>query len=932
MIVRGSAPILDQQSVFSEHSALYSVFATYRNNLSSKGQKRTMRQLTLYFHYAVQNLRRSGRWTIFAVFCVAAGVATMVALRTLGLSITDSLLTNVRGFNHGDINISVVSSTGPFSFTFQRGEDEPDVYRNNELENVRGWAEQWGARITAYAFAGNIQITAINDDHANRPQFTSTFFIDPQTFEIAGDIIAVDPAGVRLRDLFSGGPEVVVSENLAQPQGIHVGDQVRVSGTETLFTVRGIVPTESEASINNLLASFFGFAYFDAQQAPTMQLTSRPNTFGIVLPEGATGAEIEAAAASVQTAGVRIANMHTTPQLLSRNQELADIVGRFIVMMGLGAMLIGGVGIMNTMLVMVGRRTMEIASLKTFGLKGHQVAGLFIAEAFLMGLMGSFVGIIAGLLMSRGVNEYGAAFLQQRIPWRLHPEAVVYGLGLGMIVTVVFGVLPVLSATKVRPNIILRPNEAHIPRAGWIQSLVALGAVVLVLGLIAGQILGPVLQDLIGIRTVLVFVLGILGVAAALVLLAVLTGIFWMLVWVIGRLPSFGSAGLRLALANLSTRRFRTATTLLALTAGMFALSSISFVGLGTRDVVRFQFSETLGGNIITVPLLPGDFGQPLIEALLRNLPGVEHISTLNFNNSYIRQVDGEPVSFEGVRYGVRLTILTRNSDVTIPNGPVLVGRDLQPEDRGQPVVVLSQQAAVESLLEDYTLEDLGITVGSTIRLAIRGGERDFEVIGIVGNANGLAPNIAGAYLPPDIPGLEADREVTIAMVEPDKINDVLLSLSTTPLLFAIDATFIDSLLKRLIDQLSAIPIVVGLLSLLAAAVIMANTVSLATLERRHQIGILKAVGLKRSRVLSIMLLENTVIGLLGGVLGVGISMAATGFLTAFGTGVVTPLPPGATTIALGLVVASVLIAWLATFLSARVAISEKVTAVLRYE
>ncbi|MCB9451150.1 MAG: ABC transporter permease [Anaerolineaceae bacterium] len=891
-----------------------------------------MRQFFLYWHYAVQNLRRSGRWTAFAVFCVAAGVATMVALRTLGLSITDSLLTNVREFNHGDINVSVVSSTGPFSFTFQRGADEQQIYSQQQIERVQAWADQRGAQITAYAFAGNVQLTTMNDSQASRPQFISTFFIDPQTFEIAGDIVALDPAGVRVRDLLTGGPEVVVSENLAESLGIQVGDQVRVSGTETLFTVRGIVPTESEASINNLLASFFGFAYFDAQLAPLMQLTARPNTIGIVLHDGATADDIEAAAQELTSLRIPIANIHTTPQLLLRNQELADIVGRFIVMMGLGAMLIGGVGIMNTMLVMVGRRTMEIASLKTFGLKGYQVAALFVTEAFLMGLMGSIVGIIAGLIMSRGVNQYGEAFLQQHIPWRLHPEAVVYGLALGLVVTVVFGVLPVLTATKVRPNIILRPNEAHIPRAGWTQSLVALGLVVLVLGIIAGQILSPLLKEFIGIQTIFAFLLGIIGVAGALIVLAVMTAVFWGLVWAIGRLPSFGSAGLRLAMANLSMRRFRTATTLLALTAGMFALSSISFVGLGTRDIVRFQFSETLGGNIIAVPLLPEDFGQPLIEALLRLQPGVERVSWLSFNNARIRMVDGVRPQLDDRPFSPRLTVLTRNSDTQLASGPVLAGRDLEPEDRGQPVIVLSQQAAVESLLEDYTLDDLGITVGSKIGLAIHGSFLEFEVVGIVGNANGLAPNIAGAYLPPDIPGVIPDREVSVALVEPDKVNDVLLSLSTTPLVFAIDATFIDSLLKRLIDQLSAIPIVVGLLSLLAAAVIMANTVSLATLERRNQIGILKAVGLKRRRVLGIMLLENTVIGLLGGGLGVGISMVATGFLTAFGTGVVAPLPPGATSIAVGLVVASVLIAWLATFLSARVAIGEKVTAVLRYE
>ena len=168
--------------------------------------------------------------------------------------------------------------------------------------------------------------------------------------------------------------------------------------------------------------------------------------------------------------------------------------------------------------------------------------------------------------------------------------------------------------------------------------------------------------------------------------------------------------------------------------------------------------------------------------------------------------------------------------------------------------------------------------------------------------------------------------------VAPEHLNAVLLKLSENPLVFALDITFIDNLLKRLIDQFSAIPTVVGLLSLLAAAVAMANTVSLQTLERRRQIGVLKAVGLKGRRVLLIMLLENTLVGLLGGVIGIGLSALLVAGMTSLGTGIAIPIPREATGVAIALITASVLIAWVATFLSARVAIRERVANVLRYE
>ena len=85
---------------------------------------------------------------------------------------------------------------------------------------------------------------------------------------------------------------------------------------------------------------------------------------------------------------------------------------------------------------------------------------------------------------------------------------------------------------------------------------------------------------------------GIIGVALTLLILGILVGLLWVVVWLVSHLPSFGSVDLRLALRNLTARRIRTATTLLALSAGMFALSSITFVGVGTREILQFQLDR----------------------------------------------------------------------------------------------------------------------------------------------------------------------------------------------------------------------------------------------------------------------------------------------------------------------------------------------------
>ena len=162
-------------------------------------------------------------------------------------------------------------------------------------------------------------------------------------------------------------------------------------------------------------------------------------------------------------------------------------------------------------------------------------------------------------------------------------------------------------------------------------------------------------------------------------------------------------------------------------------------------------------------------------------------------------------------------------------------------------------------------------------------------------------------------------------------LNLALAELSSVIFALAIDVQFIDGLIGRLIEQFAAIPTIVGLLSLFAAAVIMANTVALSTLERRRQIGILKAIGLKSRRVLQVMFIESSLIGLLSAVLGIGLSALLISLLAAAG-GIVIPLPSDARLTAIALLIASVIIGWTATFLSARVALNERVMNVLRYD
>lgn len=947
----------------------------------TQDDKPLMKQFIFYLRYALRNIQRGGRWTTMAVFSIAAGVAAVVALRGLGLAIGDTLLRDVRADLKGDVILIKGEDNGPQLFNIS---DEGVIYfSDTEIQAVTDYVNERGGVVTEFNRAGNLQVVPVRADgdtentgsevggigglRFGTASFIELYLIDPQTYPPTHDIIAIEPRDTPLTELFTGGNEVVISSNMAETQNIGVGDFVRVAQTEELFTVVGIISADEESSLRNIFASFFGFAYMDlsvAQQAIDPELGI--NRLSIFLDEPLSANNVDAVReALIERATLTndIIDFDTAPALLERNAIISEVLQQFIVVMGLGALLIGGVGIMNTMLVLVRRRSMEIASLKTFGLKGGQIGWLFLVEGLILGIIGSIIGCVIGVLLGGLVNQYGEQFIQQSLAWRIYPEALLYGFVLGIVTTGIFSFIPIANALEVRPGIILRPNDANkAARVGILRSIALLIIVTVLVGFVVGRIITPLFtlaaenstfaycQTVSLAGNSCAYLSGIVGTAITFLVLGILLFFFWLLMWLVGRFPAFGSVDLRLALRNLRANRLRTATTLLALSAGMFALSIITFVGEGTREILNLQLSNQFGGNVLAFPIAGqeggflGNLAETNINRAVADVPGINSRTVISNYEIDLTQINGEPITIpeldenfdfsngelreETFAYYELDDITSWRSDNPNNYEAIVVidrGRNLTLADNGQRVTIVPSSTA----------EILEIGVGTTLSYRTNNGEVTYEVVGLYSSPSGVegGVGIGGPIVPPDSIGVSAEFQLYAFDVEEEYTGQAVAELSSVviPPVFALNVSFVDSLLSRFIDTFAALPTVVGILSLLAAAVIMANTVALATLERRQQIGILKAIGLKSRRVLVIMLIETTIIGLLSAGIGLGLSWLIIEILGRV-TDTPIPVPRSAQIVALSLVLAAVAISWIATFLSANVAVRERVMNVLRYE
>ncbi len=860
-----------------------------------------LRILRFALSYAARNLRRDRQRTLFALISIAAGVSTVVALRALGLMLTDALTSNAQATLRGDVFVSQRSGLQIAAFDNGENNSSRAFVDSTSYDNIVRWAAERDYAIT-FALTSELMQAAVvtevdGEPRAGRPAFVVGHFIDPQVYPFYDVIRAEAPRGALLSELITAPNQVVVGQRLADQIGIKVGDKLRVGTAQELQTVTGIVTDAVESSLNNANTIFFSFIYINRAALGDFGLDPKSaNEIYLKLPEGATEGDARFALS-------RWRNMRGFPssfrvdsaqEVLERNVLISDVISRFVLILSLVGLVIGGVGIINTMFVNVNRRAGEIAVLKTLGLKGGQVSLVFLVEAIMLGILGSLLGVFFGVVLSLVARNFGEQAFNVALPWRVYFDPLVIGVALGVAITVFFAFLPTLLAGRVRPIYVLRAGGIPLARAGCLPSLLSMGVLIVGLGGLVDLIINSnrLAEEL---NWSLPVSPGIFGVFITFLLLGVVIAVMWLLVWLLGKLPSFRNANVRLALRGLTQHRLRTSLSLLALIIGMTSLSGTLIMTRSINMLLYTSIAEPLGGNMIVLPLLPV---QALVRNQLDSTEGVRGYREVRFANASLVAIDGNrdldtllPVDgFQSSGTSSASAQINSQSDpqaallraqlnallgVNVYGAPkrgqLVAGRYLTPEDSGKDYIVVPY---------DPLLEALGVRVGSTFTYRIASGmssgstqrrERTFEVIGLVApdSRAGLIPFSLGdsAVQAPlsSIPAA-APFDFIIADVEQDALNDALGKVGTVPGIFVFDISLFDSIITRLLTQLSALPLLIAVLSLFAASALIATTVSLATLERRRQIGVMKAIGVKRRQVLSQLLIENGAVGLLGGI------------------------------------------------------------------
>jgi putative ABC transport system permease protein len=150
------------------------------------------------------------------------------------------------------------------------------------------------------------------------------------------------------------------------------------------------------------------------------------------------------------TNGVDDFTITTQSQLLGTVSSVSDVLTFLLAGIASISLLVGGIGIMNIMLVSVRERTREIGIRKAIGARGRDILSQFLVEALALSLAGGLIGIGVGVVASFAIGTYaGWGFV-------FSPVTVLVAVGFSLVVGIVFGVWPASQAARLDPVVALR--------------------------------------------------------------------------------------------------------------------------------------------------------------------------------------------------------------------------------------------------------------------------------------------------------------------------------------------------------------------------------------------------------------------------------------------------------------------------------------------
>jgi putative ABC transport system permease protein len=656
--------------------------------------------------------------------------------------------------------------------------------------------------------------------------------IEPDKYPLAGSLTIGDPTSTGLPTLLQKAGDVVITRDLAERYNLKVGDRIVLSdlrvGAPLKGTLRGIAydtPNHQGEKLYYSLAT--------AQKLANGQPGIAPQT--AVNTVIVNTAHPETLIAKLESSGWSVDWVAGRGQDRTANLWMLGLRGA-----GILGLLVGGIGIANTMQVLLRRRQREIAIWKTLGYRQGDLRLIFSLEAGLLGLAGSLLGAGLGVLISSGLLELFLRTSSMLYQWTFSPTPPLMGILVGTLATLIFAAWAIVVTGQARPMALLRNERLDVQDLPGCQSVV-LG---LILGALFTALTSLVMESLAaGIGVLVCIVIGI----------AMLGAFFKGVLWVASRaFPPYRFSPARLAFNSLHRGGLVLVFAMIALFVGVFSMSlGVAVLQFSDRRISSGQI-EVQGYNLeILAPA-----GQ---ESAIRQ--AIQDLNPEKVSVGYRTALEGLRVDGSGEPIRAMDAVLVGRSDP----GEYLVRA-------ADPVRGAAWGSRPDGV---YAYTGANLEAGSQVQATFRDGTtKTFTVVGTYDINYGSMTLYPPTGLLMTAEGFtrvaQADSLTYFVQVAPDQVSRAAAGLgSALPDATVVDLVAYAGRFMRSYKNLYILAIAMAGLALLAGILLIANAVSLAMLERRYEIGILKTSGYSLRQILFIFAVEYGLAGLLATVAGV---------------------------------------------------------------
>lgn len=774
----------------------------------------------LALRFALREMR--GGLSGFFIFlaCIALGVAAIGGVNSVARAISTGVATEGQALLGGDIR-------------FELNQRRAGAAERAWLESLGQVAESANMRSMARLADGSDQaLVEVKAVDGHYPLY-GRFVTEPALSHEA------------LFGLVDGAHGAVAPPILFERLGLAVGDRVMLGNQA--FALRAVLVNEPDAVSDGfgfaprLMVSLDGLAASGLVQPGSMV----EHTYKLRLAEGTGNAALEAVRAAAgerfPEAGWSIRTRLNAAPALSSNIERFS---QFLTLVGLTALVVGGVGVANAVRAYLDGKRAVIATFKSLGASGGFVFAVYLAQIMVIALIGIAAGLVLAALMPFVAGAMLSSLLPVPAAGGLYPSALGLAALFGLLVTLAFALLPLGRARDVPATALFR--EMGIDAKGWPRPFyVALAAAIAAL-LAALAILYAEERDVAAIF-----------VGAAVFAFLVLRAVGWGVQALARRAPRVRSTALRLAVGNIHRPGALTPSVVLALGLGLTLLATLALIDGNLRRQIAGNLPE-VAPNFFFVDIQAHEV-EDFAALIAAEAPGgtLQRVPMLRgrivaLNGVDVREIEMPPEGGWVLRGDRGITY-----SATRPDGATLTAGTWWPQDyEGEPLVSFTAEEGRE----------LGLQLGDTLTVNVLGRNVTARIASFRQvEWETLSMNFVMVFSPNTFAGAPHAWLATLTDAsatgedEARILNAVTRAFPTVTTVRVKDAL---DVVNRLVGQLATAIRAAAAVALVSSVLVLSGALAAGNRARVHDAVVLKTLGATRRTLIAAFALEYLMIGL----------------------------------------------------------------------